>query len=66
MPLKAESFKDKEILSLNNSAKFIGINKQTLSAKLKSGEIAGRFIGNSWHVYKQDLIDWVRSGNKPY
>jgi hypothetical protein len=64
MPRKAELYKDKDILSLNESALYIGVDKKLLSSELKNGHIPGRQVGKCWHIYKYDLIDWVRKGNQ--
>lgn len=64
MPRKATKVKDKEILSLNEAAAFIHRAKGVVKSGLESGELHGRFIGNSWSIYKQDLIEWIRAGNQ--
>lgn len=58
------SIKDKDILSMNEAARFIHVDKGYLKVALESGEIPGRLIGKQWRIFKQDLIDWVRSGNQ--
>jgi hypothetical protein len=64
MPRKTTTFKDKEILSLNEAAAFIHKGKGSIKDCLVSGQIPGRYLGNSWRIYKQDLIEWIRSGNQ--
>jgi hypothetical protein len=64
MPHKITTFKDKEILSLNEAAAFIHKGKGAIKDGLVSGQIPGRYLGNSWRIYKQDLIEWIRSGNQ--
>jgi excisionase family DNA binding protein len=56
--------KDKEMLSLNEAAAFIHKGKSAVKIALESGELPGRHLGNSWRIYKQDLIDWIRAGNQ--
>ena len=60
-----EVLKDREILSMNQAAKLVGIHKSIIKAGLETGEIPARFIGNRWRIYKQDVIDWIRAGNQP-
>jgi hypothetical protein len=63
MPRKSNP--DSDILKgLHDIAVFIHVDKGVTAKLLQDGEIPGRFICNSWRVYKMDLIEWIRAGNK--
>lgn len=59
-----KDLKDKEFLTLNEAAAFVHRAKTFVRSGLESGRLRGNRIGNRWSIWKQDLIDWIRTYNE--
>jgi excisionase family DNA binding protein len=52
----------KEVMSLDEFMNFLRIGKKKALALLENGDVPGRKLGTRWRVYRDDAIDWLRSG----
>jgi excisionase family DNA binding protein len=51
-------------LSVSDTAKYLGVSKETIYRLLKSKNIPASRIGKLWKFNTKDLDVWVRKGNK--
>ncbi|MGD0828591.1 MAG: helix-turn-helix domain-containing protein [Desulfobaccales bacterium] len=56
---------DKEVLTSEEAAAFLGVSAFTIREYAKRGTIPGRKEGNRWFFYKPDLVAWVRGKESP-
>lgn len=66
MPRKAAKTNgnDEILKGIKNIALFIHLAPGVTAKLLQDGVIPGRFLCNSWRVWRQDLIDFIRTGNQ--
>lgn len=57
--------RQKEVLTAEEAAEFLGFNPVTVRLKARLGEIPGRKIGKEWRFSRTTLLDWLRDGEKP-
>lgn len=48
------------ILDLNQAAKFLQIQYETVRLMAKSGKLPGAMVGRSWRFIEADLLHWIR------
>jgi excisionase family DNA binding protein len=51
-------------LSVSDTAKYLGVSKETIYRLLKSKNIPASRIGKLWKFNTKDLDTWVRKGSK--
>lgn len=62
-----------DILTIEEAAQYLKVNKETLYRKARAGILPGQKIGNLWRFHREVLDKWikgenfapVRFGNKP-
>jgi excisionase family DNA binding protein len=54
---------EKEILNIDEAARFLGVSVKTFNKVLHSANIPARKIGREWKFSRQALVDWVGNGN---
>ncbi len=52
----------KEVMSVPDLQKFLRLGKIKVLNLLETGQIPGRKIGTRWRVYREDAINWLRTG----
>ncbi len=52
----------KEVMSLPELEKFLRIGKIKAVNLLETGQIPGRKCGTRWRIYRDDAINWLRTG----
>jgi excisionase family DNA binding protein len=57
--------REKEVLTAEEAAEFLGFNPVTVRLKARSGEIPGRKIGKEWRFSKRVLLEWLEEGSRP-
>ena len=55
---------EKEILTIEEAAKFLQIGKRSLYRLVKEGKVPGKKVLNKWRFEKESLKAWIREGNK--
>ena len=55
----------KEVLTAEEAAEFLGFNPVTIRQKARLGEIPGRKIGKEWRFSKRALLEWLEEGSRP-
>ncbi len=53
---------DREILSIEQAARLLGVSIKTFNKVLHSSDLPARKIGREWKFSRQALIEWVGSG----
>jgi excisionase family DNA binding protein len=54
----------KEVLTAEEAAEFLGFNPVTVRQKARLGEIPGRKIGKEWRFSRRRLLEWLEEGNR--
>ncbi|MEJ7843824.1 MAG: helix-turn-helix domain-containing protein [Rubrobacter sp.] len=57
--------REKEVLTADEAAEFLGFNPVTVRLKARSGEIPGRKIGKEWRFSRRVLLEWLEEGSRP-
>lgn len=57
--------RQKEVLTADEAAEFLGFNPVTVRLKARSGEIPGRKIGKEWRFSRRVLLEWLEEGSRP-
>lgn len=57
--------RQKEVLTAEEAAEFLGFNPVTVRLKARSGEIPGRKIGKEWRFSRRVLLEWLEEGSYP-
>lgn len=52
---------EKEILTVQEAANFLGVCDTVVYRLLRAGDIHGRKIGKMWRIRKADLLDYFES-----
>lgn len=56
---------DKDILTIDEAAKYLNLNKETIYKHVRSGDLPGKKIGNKWRFSKRKLREWIeKNGDK--
>lgn len=55
----------RDFITLDGLRKLLHISPNTAKQIAESGEIPGRRIGKTWKFYREDVVEWIRAGNKP-
>ena len=55
---------EKEILSVKETAAFLGIRRETVSFLLNSNKLPGSKIGRIWRIQRKDIYKYLED-NKP-
>lgn len=56
--------RQKEVLTAEEAAEFLGFNPVTIRLKARLGEIPGRKIGKEWRFSRTALLEWLREGEE--
>jgi excisionase family DNA binding protein len=51
--------RQKEVLTAEEAAEFLGFNPVTVRLKARSGEIPGRKVGKEWRFSRRRLLEWL-------
>jgi len=51
--------RQKEVLTAEEAAEFLGFNPVTVRQKARLGEIPGRKIGKEWRFSRRRLLAWL-------
>ena len=62
---RAMETRQKEVLTAEEAAEFLGFNPVTIRLKARSGEIPGRKIGKEWRFSRRVLLEWLEEGSRP-
>ena len=54
----------KKLLDVEDLAKYLKLQKQTIYNWLNQGKISGMKIGGVWRFDKQEIDQWLRSQSK--
>lgn len=54
-----------EVMSTNEAAEFLKINRNTLMKYVHEGVIPAQKLGRQWRFSKQALLKWLENGQKP-
>ena len=54
----------KEVLTAEEAAGFLGFNPVTVRQKARLGEIPGRKIGKEWRFSRRRLLEWLEEGDR--
>ena len=54
----------KEILSVSDLAETLGISAEEVSVLFESGELPGRKIGKHWFCTRQQLLQYIETGDQ--
>ncbi|MDX6381250.1 MAG: hypothetical protein QOI57_2274 [Rubrobacteraceae bacterium] len=57
--------RQKEVLTTDEAAEFLGFNPVTIRLKARLGEIPGRKIGKEWRFSRRVLLEWLEEGSRP-
>jgi excisionase family DNA binding protein len=57
--------RQKEVLTAEEAAEFLGFNPVTIRQKARLGEIPGRKIGKEWRFSRRVLLEWLEEGSRP-
>jgi len=57
---------DKDIMTINEAAKYLRMHPQTLRDKASTGEIPGKKIAKRWLFSKCKLQEWFRAENQDH
>jgi excisionase family DNA binding protein len=55
----------RDFVTLDGLRKLLHISPKTAQLIAESGEIPGRRIGKTWKFYREDIVEYIRSGNRP-
>jgi excisionase family DNA binding protein len=55
----------REVLNVDQAAEFLGFSAYTVREKARSGEIPGRKVGREWRFSRDQLLEWLRTGEVP-
>jgi excisionase family DNA binding protein len=55
--------RQKEVLTAEEAAEFLGLNPVTVRLKARSGEIPGRKIGKEWRFSRRQLLEWLEENS---
>jgi excisionase family DNA binding protein len=55
---------DKEILTIEQAAKFLQLSKRSIYKLLREDKIPGRKILNKWRFEKENLTRWLIKGEE--
>jgi excisionase family DNA binding protein len=61
-PSRDEVDPRREILNLEEAARFLGVSVKTFNKVLHSETLPARKIGREWKFSRQALVDWVGTG----
>ena len=62
---KVMETRQKEVLTAEEAAEFLGFNPVTIRLKARLGEIPGRKMGKEWRFSRTALLEWLREGEPP-
>lgn len=48
--------KNNTYYTVSEAADLLGLHRHTLQARLRDGTIKGKLIGNSWRIYRSELL----------
>ena len=49
-------------MTVDEVADYIQVRRETLYRRLRSGKLPGHKVGRAWRFTKQEIDEWVRSG----
>jgi|SRR5829696_5546217 excisionase family DNA binding protein len=55
----------REVLNVDQAAEFLGFSAYTVREKARAGEIPGRKVGREWRFSREQLLEWLRTGEAP-
>ena len=55
----------REVLNVDQAAEFLGFSAYTVREKARAGEIPGRKVGREWRFSREQLLEWLRTGETP-
>ena len=55
---------EREVLTAEEAAEFLGFNPYTIREKARMGEIPGRKVGREWRFSRRQLLEWVEEGDR--
>lgn len=58
------SEEQKDIMTIEEAAKYLGIGKLSLYKLVNTGKVPGRMVLNKWRFEREQLREWIRSGGK--
>lgn len=50
----------KEVLTLEETAKWLGVKPETVRQQAKAGFLPGRKIGRAWRFSRAALLEWLK------
>ena len=56
---------EKEVLSAEEAAQFLGLNPDDVRRYARKGMIPARKVGKRWLLYKAHLVEWLRGNTYP-
>jgi excisionase family DNA binding protein len=56
--------REKEVLNVEETGKFLGFAPYTIREKARDGEIPGRKIGGEWRFSRRRLLEWIEEGDR--
>jgi len=57
--------REKEVLNVEETGKFLGFAPYTIREKARDGEIPGRKIGGEWRFSRRLLLEWLEEDSRP-
>lgn len=55
---------EKEILTIKEASKLMQLHPETLAALVRNKQFPGRKIGHQYRFHRQNVIDFIKSGEK--
>ncbi len=56
--------RQKEVLTAEEAAEFLGFNPVTVRQKARLGEIPGRKVGKEWRFSRRRLLEWLEEDSR--
>jgi excisionase family DNA binding protein len=60
-PIKVRTYGLSAVLTVDEAAEFLGLNRKTVYEAIRAGTLPGRRVGRRVVVFRDALLDWCRS-----